>query len=323
MQTAETMSLLSWYVACLQAFLVIGLAPLLVGWVRRVKAFLQNRRGAPVFQPYLDLYKLLLKEARIAHTASPLFRAAPYVVFTSSWLAAATVPLIALDLPTAWIADIIVMVGLLALGRFFLALAGMDVGTAFGGMGSSREMLVSALAEPAMLMAIFTLAMTAHSTSLVGVMESHLADGFILRPSYLFAFFALSLVALAECGRIPIDNPTTHLELTMIHEAMLLEYTGHHLALMEWAAWIKLLLYGVLLVNVFLPWGVGQDLGPLALGMGLISLLGKLAILGVGLAIVETMLAKMRLFRVPLFLNLAFLLALLGLLSHVILEVGA
>ncbi len=317
------MSLLSWYVACIQALLILGLAPLLIGWVRRVRAFLQNRRGAPVFQPYLDLYKLMLKETRVGHTASPLFRAAPYAIFVSTWLAAATVPLIALDLPTAWIADIIALVGLLALGRFFLALAGMDVGTAFGGMGASREMLVSALAEPAMLMAIFTLAMTAHSTNLVSVMESHLADGFILRPSYLFAFFALILVALAECGRIPIDNPTTHLELTMIHEAMLLEYTGHHLALMELAAWIKLLLYGVLLANVFLPWGVGQGLDPLTLGRGLGILILKLAILGVALAVGETVLAKMRLFRVPLFLNLAFLLALLGLLSHVILEVGS
>ncbi|NEX19385.1 formate hydrogenlyase [Thiorhodococcus mannitoliphagus] len=312
----------AWLIALLQALLCAALAPLLVGWVRKVKARLQNRRGAPVLQPYSDLRKLLYKETRVAHTASPLFRIAPYIVFVATWLAAATVPLIALDLPTAQIADIIVLVGLLALARFFLALAGMDVGTAFGGMGASREMMVSALAEPALLLAVFTLAMTAHSTSLASVMQHHLTDGFLLRPSYLFAFGALILVALAECGRIPVDNPATHLELTMIHEAMILEYTGRHLALMEWASQLKLLLYGVLVVNAFFPWGVAQDFGPLALGLGLVSVALKLGVLAVVLAVGETVLAKMRLFRVPAFLNLALLLGLLGLLSHVILEVG-
>ncbi len=313
----------SWLIALFQALLYVALAPLLIGWVRKVRARLQNRRGAPLLQPYADLRKLLIKEIRVPHTASPLFRLAPYIVFVATWLAAATVPLVALDLPIAQIADIIVLVGLLGLARFFLALAGMDVGTAFGGMGASREMLISALAEPAMLMAVFTLAMTAHSTSLVSVMSHHLADGFLLRPSYLFAFGALVLVALAECSRIPVDNPTTHLELTMVHEAMLLEYSGRHLALMEWASQIKLLLYGVLIANVFFPWGIGQDFGLLALGIGLVVVLLKLAVLGLALATAETTLAKMRLFRVPAFLNLALLLALLGLLSHVILEVGA
>ncbi|NEV60637.1 respiratory chain complex I subunit 1 family protein [Thiorhodococcus minor] len=312
----------AWLIALLQALLCAALAPLLVGWLRKVKARLQNRRGASVLQPYADLRKLLFKETRVAHTASPLFRIAPYIVFVATWLASATVPLVALDLPTAQIADIIVLVGLLALARFFLALAGMDVGTAFGGMGASREMMISALAEPALLMAVFTLAMTAHSTSLVSVMQHHLADGFLLRPSYLFAFGALILVAVAECGRIPVDNPSTHLELTMIHEAMVLEYTGRHLALMEWAAQLKLLLYGVLVVNVFFPWGLAGDFGPVALGLGLVAVVLKLGVLAVVLAVGETVLAKMRLFRVPAFLNLALLLGLLGLLSHVILEVG-
>ncbi|MBK1641723.1 formate hydrogenlyase [Chromatium okenii] len=314
---------MTWLLALLQALLIVALAPLLMGWVRKVKARLQNRRGAPLLQPYFDLHKLLMKEIRVPHTASLLFRAAPYIVFVATWLAAATVPLLALDLPIAQIADIIVLVGLLALARFFLALAGMDVGTAFGGMGASREMLISALAEPAMLMAVFTLAMTAHSTSLVSVMAHHLADGFLLRPSYLFALGALLLVALAECGRIPVDNPATHLELTMVHEAMLLEYSGRHLALMEWAAQVKLLLYGVLITNVFFPWGVAQEFSVTALGVGFMAVLGKLMILGAALALAETTLAKMRLFRVPAFLNLALLLALLGLLSHVILEIGA
>jgi len=311
----------AWGAALLQALLYAALAPLLVGWIRKLKARLQNRRGAPVLQTWRDLRKLLVKEARVAHTASPLFRAAPYIVFVTTWLAAATVPLVAVSLPTAAIADIIVLVGLLALARFFLALAGMDIGTAFGGMGASREMLVSALAEPAMLMAVFTLAMSAHSTNLASVIDFQL-DTFALRPSFLFALGGLVLVAIAETGRIPVDNPATHLELTMIHEAMLLEYSGRHLALMEWAAQIKLLLYGALIANIFFPWGIARSFAPAALGIGLVAVVLKLLVLGVVLAIVETVLAKMRLFRAPAFLNLALLLALLGLLSQVILEVG-
>jgi formate hydrogenlyase subunit 4 len=315
------MSALAWGAALLQALLYAALAPLLVGWVRKVKARLQNRRGASLFQPGRDLLKLMRKEARVAHTASPLFRAAPYIVFVATWLAAATVPLIVVSLPTAAIADIIVLVGLLALARFFLALAGMDVGTAFGGMGASREMLVSALAEPAMLMAVFTLTMSAHSTNLASVIEYQLG-AFALRPSFLFALGGLILVAIAETGRIPVDNPATHLELTMIHEAMLLEYSGRHLALMEWAAQLKLVLYGALVANIFLPWGIGRSFAPAALAMGFTAVVLKLFALGAALAVGETVLAKMRLFRAPAFLNLALLLSLLGLLSHIILEVG-
>jgi formate hydrogenlyase subunit 4 len=244
------------------------------------------------------------------------------VVFAATWLAAATVPLVAVFLPTAAMADIIVLVGLLALARFFLALAGMDVGTAFGGMGASREMMISALAEPALLMAVFTLAMTAHSTNLASMIGAQLDAGLVLRPSFLFALGAMILVALAETGRIPVDNPATHLELTMVHEAMILEYSGRHLALMEWAAQVKLLLYGVLIANIFFPWGIAQGLAPGALALGLAAILLKLALLGIALAVGESVLAKMRLFRVPTFLNLALLLALLGLLGYVILEVG-
>lgn len=313
----------SWELAVLQAVFYVALAPLLAGWVRKIKALLQNRRGASLWQPYRDLYKLFAKEARMAHTASILFRAAPYIVFTATWLAASAIPLVATDLPIAAIADVIVIAGLLALARFFLALAGMDVGTAFGGMGASREMFVSALAEPAMLIAVFTLTMTAHSTNLASVIDYQLTSGVILRPSYMFALAGLVLVAIAETGRIPVDNPTTHLELTMIHEAMLLEYSGRHLALMEWATQLKLLLYGALLANIFFPWGIAQKTDLASLGIGLMIILLKLMLLGVLLAVSETVLAKMRLFRAPAFLNLALLLALLGLLSHVILEVGA
>ncbi len=317
------MSTTTGWLVLLQAGLFLLGAPLLVAWVRRVKARLQNRRGADFWQPYRDLYKLFAKETLVAHTASSIFRAAPYIVFGSTLLACMVVPLLVLGLPTAAVADVIVLVGFLALGRFFLTLAAMDIGTAFGGMGASREMLVSALAEPAMLMAVFTLAMTAHSTNLSSMAEHQLTTGLILRPSYLFALMALVLVAVAETGRIPVDNPATHLELTMIHEAMLLEYSGRHLALMEWAAQLKLMLYGVLIVNVFFPWGIATAFTPPALAVGLLAVVGKLAFLGVLLGVVETGLAKMRLFRAPQFLNMALLLALLGLLSYVILEAGA
>ncbi len=315
-------NLFSWIVALVQVLLYAAFAPLLMGWIGKIRARLQNRRGAPLWQPYRDLYKLFAKEARMAHTASILYRAAPYIVFMATLLAAAAIPLISTGLPTAAIADVIVIAGLLALARFFLALAGMDVGTAFGGMGASREMFVSALGEPAMLMAVFTLAMSAHSTNLASVIDYQLLSSSLLRPSYLFALAGLILVAIAETGRIPVDNPATHLELTMIHEAMILEYSGRHLALMDWAAQLKLMLYGTLLANVFVPWGIARASDVTALGFGLLAVVAKLAVLGLALAVSETVLAKMRVFRVPAFLNLALLLALLGLLSHVILEVG-
>jgi formate hydrogenlyase subunit 4 len=318
----DLLSAAGWGLALLQTLLFLLGAPLLAGWIKRVKARLQNRRGPSLLQPYRDLRKLFAKRALVARSASPLFRAAPYIVFGSTLVAVSAVPLLAVSLPTAAVADLIVLVGFLALARFFLALAGMDVGTAFGGMGASREMLVSALAEPAMLMAVFTLAMSAHSTNLSSVVELTLDAGLALRPSYLFALLGLVLVAIAETGRIPVDNPATHLELTMIHEAMILEYSGRHLALMEWAAQLKLMLYGVLIANVFLPWGIATALDPAALGLGLAALVLKLALLGLLLAVGETVLAKMRLFRAPHYLNLAFLLTLLGLFSHVILETG-
>ena len=309
--------------AGVQALLFTIAAPLLAAWVKKIKSRLQNRRGPSLLQPYQDLRKLFGKEALVAHTASPVFRAAPYIVFGSTGLAASVIPLVATELPTAAVADVIVLVGFLALGRFFLALAGMDVGTAFGGMGSSREMLIAALAEPAMLMAVFTLTMTAHTTNLSSVVDHVLDSALVLHPSFLFALGAMVLVAVAETGRIPVDNPATHLELTMIHEAMILEYSGRHLALMEWAAVLKLMIYGVLIANVFFPWGIATELSPGALAIGLVAISTKLAVLGIALAVSETVLAKMRLFRAPQYLNLAFLLALLGLFSHVILEVGA
>jgi len=313
---------MSWLLALLQTVIFVLLAPLFAGWVKRVKCWLQNRRPPPLLQPYRDLRKLFGKQVLLSHNASPLFRVAPYLIAGATLLAAAVVPLLAVNLPTAAIADVIVLAGFFALARFFLALAGMDVGTAFGGMGASREMTLSALAEPAMLMAVFTLAMVAGSTNLSTVIGHILGDGLVLRPSLLFALLSLVLVAVAETGRIPVDNPATHLELTMIHEAMILEYSGRHLALIEWAAQLKLMIYGVLIANIFFPWGIATQPGAGSLVLAVAAIGLKLGVLGAALAVGETVLAKMRLFRVPAFLVLALTLAVIGMLSHIILEVA-
>ncbi len=315
-------AIINWSLASLQAFLFVIIAPLLIGWIRWNRCLLQNRLAPALWQPYRDLTKLFRKEAIIAESASWIFRATPYIVFGTTALAAGIVPLIATDLPTSAIADVIVLTSFFALARFFLALAGMDIGTAFGGMGSSREMTLASLTEPAMLMAVFTLAMTASTTNLSTAIEHILTQGLVLRPSFVFALFGLMMVAIAETGRIPIDNPTTHLELTMVHEAMILEYSGRHLAMIEWAHQIKLMIYGVLIIDLFLPWGIATELILNDLLIGSIAILIKLALLGTLLAISETLLAKLRLFHAPAYLSFAFLLCLLGMLSHVILEVG-
>jgi formate hydrogenlyase subunit 4 len=311
---------MNWLIAILQTTLFVALAPLLAGWLKRCKCYLQNRKSPPLLQPYRDLLKLFNKQPVVSEQASWLFLKAPYIIFSATILAATVVPLIAVDLPTSASADVIVMVGFFAFARFFLALAGLDVGTAFGGMGSSREMTISSLAEPAMLMAVFTLTMTASTTNLSYAISHVLEQGLVLRPSFVFALFALILVAVAETGRIPVDNPTTHLELTMIHEAMILEYSGRHLALIEWASQLKLMLYGVLIANIFFPWGIAQTFSLHDLGYGLLAIMGKLFVLAIILGIAETLVAKMRLFRVQEYLGFAYLLGLLGMLSHIILE---
>lgn len=312
---------MAWLLAILQTLLFIGAAPLLAGWLKMVKCRLQNRKAPSLLQPYRDLRKLWLKQPILPTPASWIFPAAPYVVFAAMVLSAAIVPLIAVDLPTSQIADVFVLVGFFALGRAFLVLAGMDIGTAFGGMGSSREMTISSLAEPAMLMAMFTLAMSAHTTNISQAIDYVLDTGLVLRPSFVFAMAGLMLVAVAETGRVPVDNPVTHLELTMIHEAMILEYSGRYLALIEWASQIKLMLYGVLIANIFFPWRIAQNYSLAGLGDGLLAIVLKLAVLAVALALSETAFAKMRIFRVQEYLSFAYLLSVLGLLSHIILEV--
>jgi formate hydrogenlyase subunit 4 len=296
-----------------QMMLVLALAPLLTGFVRKVKARLLRRQGPSVWQPYRDLLRLLRKEVVLAESASWLFRAAPYLIFAATWVAAALVPTFALGLLFSWSADLIAIIALLGSARFFLALAGLDVGTSFGGIGSSREVMIASLAEPAMIMIVFTLALLAGTTQLSWVAAFMLEANVGLRVSLGLALVALIMVAIAENARIPVDNPATHLELTMVHEAMVLEYSGRHLAMIEAAAMLKLLLYVSLLACVFLPWGIAASgAGARAYAIGVAAYAAKLAAGGILLAIFETSIAKMRVFRVPQFLGAALMLGLLG-----------
>jgi formate hydrogenlyase subunit 4 len=290
-----------------QMVLVVAIAPGILGVTRKVKARLLRRIGPPLHQPYLDLWKLMHKEAVLAHNASWLYRIAPYLIFAATWVAAALVPSYATGLLFSWSADLIAIVALLGTARFTLALAGMDVGTAFGGIGSSREMMIASLAEPAMLLIVFTVALVAGTTQLSAIATVFATGSIGLRVSLGLGMFAFLVVATAENGRIPIDNPATHLELTMVHEAMVLEYSGRHLAMIEAAAALKLVLYFSLIVCLFVPFGIaGPGAGLAALGIGVLAYLGKLSVLAVLLPIAETSVAKMRVFRYPLFVGSAF-----------------
>jgi formate hydrogenlyase subunit 4 len=296
-----------------QMLLVLMLAPLFTGFVRKVKARLLRRQGPPLLQPYLDLVRLTRKEVVLAENASWLFRVIPYLVFAATWVAASLVPTFRTGLLFSWSADLIAIIALLGSGRFFLALAGLDVGTSFGGIGSSREVMIASLAEPAMIMIVFTLALIAGSTQL-STMAAFMASPAVgLRVSLALAAFALIMVAIAENGRIPIDNPATHLELTMVHEAMVLEYSGRHLALIELAASLKLVLYVSLIASLFAPWGIELAAASLpTLALGAAAYIGKLAVGGFLLGLFETSIAKMRVFRVPEFLGAALMLGLLA-----------
>jgi len=296
-----------------QMLIVLLLAPGLVGLVRKCKARLTRRRGASILQPYRDLLRLIRKEIVLAENASWLFRVAPYLIFAATWAATALVPTFATGLLFSWSADLIAIIALLASARFFLALAGMDVGTSFGGIGSSREVMIASLAEPAMLMIVFTLALIAGSTQLSTIAAFMNSPAVGLSVSLGLALFALIIVAIAENARIPVDNPATHLELTMVHEAMVLEYSGRHLALIELASALKLLLYISLIACIFAPWGIAKpEAGFAALVVGAAAYIVKLAIGGGLLAVFETAIAKMRVFRVPQFIGAALMLGLLG-----------
>jgi formate hydrogenlyase subunit 4 len=308
---------MSSYIASgLQAILAAGLAPLLVGFIRWLKARLQGRRGAPPWQPYYEISKLFGKEAVVSHTASWLFKATPFVVFGTSVVVASLVPLVVAPSGPFAVGDLFAVVYLLLLGTFFLALAGLDTGSPFGGMGASREMTVVALTEPTVALSIVALALKAGSTSLSQIVTRTIAEpSMALGPGHLLAFASLFIVTLAETGRLPVDNPSTHLELTMIHEAMVLEYSGPYLALVEWGAALKLLVFLTLAANLFVPWGIATTFSPAALIAGAASFVVKLAILAVAIAVLETRVAKLRLFRVPELLSASFVLALLAVMS--------
>jgi formate hydrogenlyase subunit 4 len=296
-----------------QMLIVLLLAPLLAGLVRKIKARMLRRAGPPVIQPYRDLVRLMRKEVVLADTASWLFRVIPYLIFAATWVAASLVPTFRTGLLFSWSADLIAIIALLGSARFALALAGLDVGTSFGGIGSSREVMIASLAEPAMIMIVFTLALIVGSTQL-STMAGYMASPAVgLRVSLGLALIALIMVAIAENARIPVDNPATHLELTMVHEAMVLEYSGRHLALIELSAALKLLLYISLIACLFAPWGLaGPGAGIGALTLGTLAYIGKLAAGGFLLALFETSIAKMRVFRVPEFLGAALMLGLLA-----------
>jgi formate hydrogenlyase subunit 4 len=297
----------------LQLTLLVALAPLLTGVIRKVKARLNARIGPGLLQPYRDLWRLLHKEVVLAPNASWLFRTSPYLIFTAIWVAAAIVPTFASGLLLSRTADLIALVALLGTARFALALAGMDVGTSFGGIGASREMMIASLAEPAMLMVTFTVALVVRSTSLPHIAEFLLTHDVGIRVSLLLGLLSLVMVAIAENARIPVDNPATHLELTMVHEAMVLEYSGRHLALIEAASMLKLLLYLSLIASVFFPWGMAiGPLGTAGLAIGLAAYIAKLITGSILLAVFETSIAKMRVFRVAEFLGGALLLGLLA-----------
>ncbi|MBV6468366.1 MAG: Formate hydrogenlyase subunit 4 [Nitrospirae bacterium] len=298
-----------------QVITLLVLAPFIVGLIRKVKARLQCRSGAGLLQPYADLVKLFGKQPVVSSTTSWIFPAAPYIVFASTMAAGLLMPVFVSHSPLNFAGNIIALVYLLALGTFFLILAGLDAGSSFGGMGSSREAIVATLAEPAMMLSILAIALTAGSTNLSTIVHqsASLEGGLLVPPPHLMALAALFIVTLAETGRVPVDNPATHLELTMIHEAMLLEYSGRYLALMEWAAGIKLVVFLTLIVNVFAPWGIATTLTPDALALGVAVYLVKVSTLAVVIGVIESMFAKLRLFRVPELLGAAFILSLLAL----------
>jgi formate hydrogenlyase subunit 4 len=303
----------------LQLVIALALAPLLVGWVNQCRAWLQNKSAPPLALPYRTIHKLFTMDAVVGANASPLFRLTPYVVFGAMCCAAAIVPSLATDLPFAQAADAIALVGLFALARVFIALAAMDIGTAFGTMGARREMFVGFLAEPALLMVLFTASLISGSTSLPTIVETLAHREFAIYPSLAFAGVAFTMVSLAENARIPVDNPSTHLELTMIHEAMLLEYSARHLALIEWASALKLFNYSCIGLALFLPAGIAEAGDWAGIVVAAPILVAKLAAGGVALALIETLSAKMRIFRAPEFLGTAFMLAVLAMLVNLLL----
>ena len=301
----------------LQIIIIAGLSPLVKGFINKIEARLQCRRGASMFQPYYNLVKLLQKDAVVSETASWIFKATPYVTFISILIIVLLVPVLSASVPLNFTGDVILIIYLFALGRFFLALSSLDTGSAFGGMGGSREMMVSTMAEPAMMLSIFTVSLTVGSTNLGNITTTLLnSSTLLLNPSLFLAFAALAIVIVAETGRIPVDNPFTHLELTMIHEGMILEFSGRYLALIEWASSIKLLLLLTILVNTFLPWGIAEGLTFPGLIISFALYVVKIGFFAFLIVILESSFAKIRIFRIPNLLGTSFILAVLAIISH-------
>ncbi len=311
--------LASYALALIQTIVLLAIAPLLTGTIRKLKAWMQSRRGPPVYQPYLDLAKLMHKGSVVSEDASWLTTITPYVCLVSVVVAALLVPAFVTE-SFGFLGDLIVLVYLFAMTRFFMALAAMDAGSTFGGMGSSREMLVSSLIEPAILLSFFAVALLTGTTSLVSVTSVLATSGAsLIGPALLLAFAAFIIALLAENARVPVDNPSTHLELTMIHEAMLLEYSGKDLALMEYSSMVKLTLFVTIAWSAFLPWGIATQIAASDIVVGLIVFLAKLLALAGVIAVIESSMAKFRLFRLPNLLTGAFILAFLGVMSYFVL----
>ncbi len=300
----------------LQILVIVGFSPLVKGFINKIEARLQCRRGASIFQPYYNLVKLLRKDAVVSETSSWIFRATPYVTFISILIISLLVPVLSEQVPLNFTGDIILIIYLFALARFFLVLASLDTGSAFGGMGGSREMMVSSMAEPAMILSFFTVALTVNSTNLCNITNLlHNNSVLLLNPSLILAFAAMTIVLIAEAGRIPVDNPFTHLELTMIHEGMMLEFSGRYLALVEWASSMKLLLLLTILINIFFPWGIADGLTFSGLIIAFALYVVKIGFFAFLIVIVEMSFAKIRLFRIPNLLGTAFILSILAVIS--------
>ena len=310
-------------VVVFQLIIIITLAPLLSGFIKKVKAFFQIRKGPSIFQPYYDIAKLLKKDSVVSGNVSWVFHTAPVISFAAILTAGLLVPTFISSLPFSFAGDFIAVIYLFALARFFTALASLDAGSSFGGMGGSREMFVASMVEPGMMLSIFAVAANFGSTSLSFISQTVSSLGIeAISPSFLLAFVALFIITIAETGRIPVDNPSTHLELTMIHEAMILEYSGKQLAIVELGAMMKQLLIFSMLANIFFPWGIASSAGITAIVFSLIVYLLKLLILGSAIAAVETSTAKWRLFRLPELMSISLMLSFLALISFIIVKGG-
>jgi formate hydrogenlyase subunit 4 len=299
-------------VGLIQVLVILGLAPLLTGIIRKTKARTQKRIGASILQPYYDLLKLVQKNEIVSDQTSWVFRACPWINFAAMATAAFFIPVFLVYAPFGLVGDLLVVVGLFALGRFFTMLAGLDVASSFGGLGSSREMMISALLEPALFLSIFVVAITYGGTNLSTLVGASSNSSFLPHPQIIFAAISLFIIILGETGRLPFDNPATHLELTMVHETMILEYSGKSLALMEWSQSIKQIILFTLMVNIFVPWGISTSILLSSLAVGFLIFIGKISLFGIFVAFLESSVAKWRLFRIPDLIAIAIATSMIG-----------